>query len=112
MAFSVIYVAPGLSTGDHARALETAPEFAGMDTDYPTLLAATGWVIRQQCDLTAAFMASCIRKLSTEDNLRAELESLTYVADFDASQAQMRRRIAVLEQRHMRREQFVVEPLA
>jgi len=110
MVFSVIYIPPGLSAGDHARALETAPEFAGMNTDYPTLLAATGWATLERHDLTAAFRANCIRKLNTEDNLRAELEPLTYVADFDASQAQMRRRIAVLELRHMRREQFVVEP--
>ncbi|MHA1527907.1 MAG: class I SAM-dependent methyltransferase [Alphaproteobacteria bacterium] len=110
MAFSVIFIAPGLSAGGHARALETAPEFAEMDTDYPTLLAATGWAIRQRHDLTAAFRTNCIRKLRAEDDLRAELEPLTDAADFDARQARMRRRIAVLEQRHMLRELFVVEP--
>ncbi len=110
MAFSVLYIAPGLSTADHARAVETAPEFAESDDDYPTLLAATGWAIRQRHDLTAEYMASCIRKLHATEGLRAELEPLTSAADFDANQAQMRRRIAVLEQRHMRREQFIVEP--
>jgi SAM-dependent methyltransferase len=111
MAFSVIYVAPGLSAGDHARALETAPEFAAMDTDYPTLLAATGWAIRRRHDLTAAFMANCIRKLDAEDDLRADLEPLSDAADFDARQARMSRRIAVLGLRHLRRELFVVEPV-
>jgi hypothetical protein len=42
--------------------------------------------------------------------LRADLEPLTSAADFDARQAWMRRRIAVLEQRHIRRELFIVEP--
>jgi SAM-dependent methyltransferase len=112
MVFSVIYVASGLSAGDHARALETAPEFAAMDTDYPTLLAATGWAIRRRHDLTAAFRTNCIRKLRAEAGLRAELEPLTDAADFDARQARTRRRIAVLGQRHMRRELFVVEPVA
>jgi len=110
MAFSVIYVAPGLSAGDHARALKTAPEFAAMDADYPTLLAATGWAIRRCHDLTAEFRTNCIRKLRAEADLRAELEPLSDAADFDARQARMRRRIEVLGLRHLRRELFIVEP--
>lgn len=110
MAFSVITIAPGLSPGDHARAVETAPEFAEMGADYPTLLAGTGWATRQRHDLTAEFRANCIRKLHAEEGLRTELEPLTDAADFDARQARMRRRIAVLEQRHLRRELFIVEP--
>jgi ubiquinone/menaquinone biosynthesis C-methylase UbiE len=112
MAFSVIYVAPGLPAEDHARALETAPEFAWMDAGYPTLLAATGWAIRQQHDHTAEFMANCIRQLHAKDDMRAELEPLSDAADFDARQARMRRRIAVLGQGHLRRELFIVEPAA
>ncbi len=110
MAFSAIWIQSGLSAADHARALETAPEFAESDADYPTLLAATGWAIRQRHDLTAEFMANCIRKLRAEEELRADLEPLTSAADFDARQARMRRRIAVLGLRHMRRELFIVEP--
>ncbi len=110
MAFSVIHIPLGLSAEDHARAVETAPEFTESDADYPTLLAETGWAIRQRYDLTAEFRANCIRKLRVEEGLRAELEPLTGAADFDARQARMRRRIAVLEQRHLRRELFVVEP--
>jgi ubiquinone/menaquinone biosynthesis C-methylase UbiE len=109
MAFSVIYLAPGLSPKDHARAMETAPEFAESDADYPTLLVETGWVIRQRHDLTSAFKANCLRKLHTEEDLRADLERLIGV-DFDARQARMRRRIAVLERGHMRRELIIVEP--
>ncbi len=110
MAFSVIYILPGLPSADHARAVEAAPEFAESDADYPTLLAATGWVTRQRHDLTAKFMANCIRKLRVEEGMRADLEPLTSAADFDARQARMRRHIAVLEQRHIRRELFIVEP--
>jgi len=109
MAFSVITIADGLSADDHARAAETAPEFAESDTSYPALLAETGWGVRQRHDLTAEFMANCIRKLNAEGEMRAELEPLIG-ADFDARQARMRRRIAVLERGHMRRELFIVEP--
>ncbi len=110
MAFSVIRLQPGLSAADHARAAETAPEFAESDADYPTLLAATGWAIRQCHDLTAEFMATCIRSLYVAEGLRADLEALTGAAEFDARQARMRRRIPMLEQRHVRRELFIVEP--
>ena len=90
--------------------METAPEFTAADAGYPTLLAATGWAILERHDLTAEFRATCIRKLDTEEGLRAELEPLTGAADFAARHARMRRRIVVLEQRYMRRDLFVVEP--
>ncbi len=109
LAFSVIYIAEGLSTADHAAAAETAPEFTGTDASYPTLLAETGWAIRQHHDLTAEFIAGCIRKLNAEEEGRADLEPLIS-ADFDERQAWMRRRIAVLERGHLRRELFIVEP--
>ena len=110
MAFSVIYLPPGLSAANHARAVETAPEFAESDADYPTLLAETGWGMLERHDLTGDFMANCIQKLHAEEDLRAELEPLTGAADFDARHARLRRRVAVLEQRHLRRELFIVEP--
>ena len=63
MAFSVIYIAEGLREDDHARAVETAPEFVESDVSYPALLAQTGWAVRERHDLTAEFMANCRRKL-------------------------------------------------
>jgi ubiquinone/menaquinone biosynthesis C-methylase UbiE len=109
MAFSVIYIAEGLSPGDHARAAETAPEFAESDTSYPDLLAQTGWAIRERHDLTAEFRENCIRKIEAETEGRSALEPLMS-GDFDERQARMQRRISVLEQGHMRRGIFIVEP--
>ncbi|HSF93688.1 MAG TPA: class I SAM-dependent methyltransferase [Thermohalobaculum sp.] len=111
MAFSVIYIAAGLSPQDHAEAADTAPEFAETDIAYPDLIAATGWGIRARHDLTPEFTANCREKIRIEENLRAELEPLTTAAEFDARQTRMRRRIDVLERGHMRRELFVVDPL-
>ncbi len=111
MAFSVIHVPPGLSAAEHAEAVDTAPEFVETDASYPEMLAETGWEILERDDLTAAFRANCLRKIATEESLRAELEPLSSAADFDARQARMRRRITVLERRHMRRELFVAAPL-
>lgn len=109
MAFSVISIPPGLSPEDHAQAVETAPEFTESEPGYPELIAATGWTIRTHHDLTAAFTANCREKLRAEAGLRAELEPLTTAAEFDARHARMRRRIAVLERGHLRRELFVVD---
>lgn len=109
MAFSVIYIAEGLSAAGYAAAAATAPDFAETDTSYPTLLSETGWATIQRHDLTAEFMDSCIRKLNAEEDQRAGLEPLIS-RNFDERQAQIRRRIAVLEQGHMRRELFFVEP--
>lgn len=110
MAFSVISIPPGLSPEDHARAVETAPEFTESETGYPELIAATGWTIRARHDVTAEFTANCRKKLRVEAGLRPELEPLTGAAEFDARRARMRRRIAVLDCGHLRRELFVVDP--
>jgi ubiquinone/menaquinone biosynthesis C-methylase UbiE len=111
MAFSVIYIAPSLSPMDHAAAIATAPAFAESDKSYPTMISETGWSIRQRHDLTSEFMANCRKKVSAEESLRAELEPLTSAASFDARHARYRRRIGVLERRHIRRELFVVDPV-
>jgi ubiquinone/menaquinone biosynthesis C-methylase UbiE len=110
MAFSVIYIVPGLSPADHAAAVATAPAFAESDKSYPALVAETGWTIRERHDLTSAFMANCREKVCAEEALRVELEPLTSAAEFDARHARYRRRIGVLERRHIRRELFVVGP--
>ncbi|MEE8551645.1 MAG: class I SAM-dependent methyltransferase, partial [Gemmatimonadota bacterium] len=45
MVFTVIWITPGLSRDDYRRALEQAPEFGEVETDYPTLLGQTGWIV-------------------------------------------------------------------
>lgn len=110
MAFSVIHVPPGLSAADHARALETAPEFAEAPADYARLLAETGWSVIERRDLTAAFAASCRRRMSVEQELREALAPLFGEAELEARLERMRRRIPVLERGHLRRDLFVVCP--
>lgn len=109
MAFSVIYIPPGLPPQDHARALETAPEFVESDMDYATLIAIAGWTMLERRDLTASFMQSCRQWMSIEAERRAELLPLIGPADFDARQARLRSRLPILERGHLRRELFVVQ---
>lgn len=110
MAFSVLYIPPGLSPEAHARALETAPEFVETDTDYPALLEETGWTLLARRDLTGAFMTSCRKRLRLETELQAELRSVMGSAELEARQDRLRRRIPQLEQGHLRRELFLAAP--
>lgn len=110
MAFSVLHIPPGLSSEDHARALETAPEFVETDTDYPTLLDQTGWVLLEQRDLTGAFMESCQQRLQLEAELRAELQAAMGRAEFEERQDKFQRRMPVLERRYLRRDLFLAAP--
>jgi len=58
MVFTVIWITPGLSRADHKRALEAAPEFGESETDYPTLLAQTGWTVTDCLDVSEVYGAS------------------------------------------------------
>ena len=109
MAFSVIYIAHGLSPKDHAAAVASAPAFAESDKNYPTLVAETGWKIRQRHDLTSTFLANCRKRVCAEESMRAELEPLIGATEFDARHSRYRRRIHALERRHIRRELFVLD---
>lgn len=112
MAFSVLYIPPGLPAEDHARALQTAPEFVETDPDYPTLLGETGWALLERRDLTRTFMESCRKRLRLETELRAELGSVMAPAELEARLDKLRRRIPVLEQGCLRRDLFLVVPSA
>ena len=58
MVFTVIWITPGLSRTDHKRALEAAPEFGESETDYPTLLAQTGWTVTDCLDVSELYGSS------------------------------------------------------
>ena len=109
MACSLIHVPPGLDSDDHARAVETAPDFVEAEAEYPVLFAATRWAVLERHDLTEAFTQSCTEKLRAEENLRADLERIVGADELERHRARMSRRIAVLEQGHLKRELFILE---
>lgn len=109
MACSLIYVPTGLDTEDHARAVQAAPEFVEVDTEYPALFAATGWVIVEQKDLTGAFAASCKDMLAAEEALRADVEAALGVDEAVRQRVRMTQRVTVLERQHLKRELFILE---
>jgi SAM-dependent methyltransferase len=106
MACSVIFVPSGLDAGDHARAAETAPEFVEAEAEYPMLFAATGWVIQERHDLTAAFAEGCRTKLRAEQELAGDLEPIVGADELERDGPRLRRRIGALERGHLKRELF------
>jgi SAM-dependent methyltransferase len=110
MVFSVISVAPGLSRDDYARAVANGPEFIESDTDYPTLLAETGWTGLDREDVTMDFATSCRRLLRADAERQDALEALIGVAEFAERQAGWRSKLAAIEEGLLRRELFVITP--
>jgi SAM-dependent methyltransferase len=110
MVFSVISVAPGLSHDDYARAVANGPEFIEWDTDYPTLLAETGWTGLDREDITMDFATSCHRLLRADAERQDTLAALIGAAEFAERQAGWRSKLAAIEEGLLRRELFVVAP--
>ena len=106
MVFTVISVAPGLSSADHERAVESGPPFVESPAPYPTMLRQAGWEITDRVDLTAAY-AETTRRLLREEEARAdEVKELLGKAEFSERLAGRRTSIRVLEEGLIRRELF------
>jgi SAM-dependent methyltransferase len=110
MVFSVISVAPGLSRDDYARAVANGPEFIESETDYPTLLAETGWTGLDREDITMDFATSHRRLLRADAERQDALEALIGAAEFAERQAGWRSKLAAIEDGLLRRELFVATP--
>ena len=112
MACSMIHVPPGLAPADHARAVETAPDFVEAEAPYPELFAATGWGLRDRHDLTDGFARAVRDRRDAEKAARAELAPVVGGAELDRHHARMDRRLDVLARGHLKRELFVLEAAA
>ncbi len=106
MVFSVISVAPGLSSADHERAVESGPPFVEAPAPYPTMLRQAGWEITDRVDLTAEYAETTRRLLREEETRADELKELLGKAEFSERLAGRRTSIRVLEDGLIRRELF------
>lgn len=111
MVFTVISVTPDLSSEDHRRAVENGPEFIESDTEYPALLAQTGWTILDHQDLTMDYAASCRRQLRADDERKDALTALIGATEYSERQAGWQSKIEALEDGLLRRELFVATPI-
>ncbi|MDX1487061.1 MAG: class I SAM-dependent methyltransferase [Acidiferrobacterales bacterium] len=109
MVFSVISIAPGLSSTDHERAVEAGPPFVETALNYPTLLRQTGWTITDCVDLTDEYAQTHRRLLREQGARAAELSQVLGTAELSAWRVAKRATTDAIEAGLLRRELFVVD---
>ena len=110
MVFTVISVAPGLSAEQYRRAVANGPEFIETDTDYPTLLHQTGWIITGHEDITMAYAASCRRQIQADEAQKDGLVALIGASEFAERLAEWCSKLVAIGDNLLRRELFVAVP--
>ncbi len=110
MVFTVISVAPGLSAEQHRRAVANGPDFIEAETDYPTLLAETGWRVTDRDDLTKAYADSCQRQLAADQAHKDALAALIGKDAVTQRRADWRAKLAILSEALLRRERYLAVP--
>ncbi len=110
MVFTVISIAPGLSSRDRERAAERGPPFVSAPSDYAVLLPESGWAVSDRVDLTLEY-ARTVRSLARE--LEARNEELIELLGADELAELLGRKQAALdgiEEGLLVRELFVATP--
>ncbi len=110
LAFSVIYLAPGLTGADHERAVASAPDFADSETSYLDLLGETGWQILEEQDLSGNMADTCARQLSADEAERDELTIMLGEAEYEERVEHWRNELAAIKDGLIRRSLFVAIP--
>jgi SAM-dependent methyltransferase len=108
MVFTVIFISPGLSPGDHALAAACGPPVIDTALGYPEMLHAAGWEITTRAELTAEYRASLSRLIELEQSHEAELRDLRGDAGYAEKLGRRQRALAAVEQGLIRREMFDV----
>ena len=110
MAFTVISIAPNLSSAGSQRAAASGPPFVKAPAGYSELLRRTGWSIEHHADLTAAY-ADSMRRLQRAEEARADrLSELLGEAEVSERLAGRPASIRVIDERLLLRELFVAGP--
>lgn len=109
MVFTVISIAPGLSTADHEHAVEFGPPYVDSASDYTTLLGRSDWRIRAREDLTGEYTLTSRQYLRELEVHRDELENLLGQEDYATQLTRMRTKVDAIEQGLFRRELYVAD---
>jgi SAM-dependent methyltransferase len=110
MVFTVISIAPGLSSKEYGRAVSNGPEFVESEADYRTLLRQTGWAIVDRQDITMDYGDSCRRQLQSDEDRKPTLESLIGISEVADRKAEWRSKLSAIDDGLLRRELFVTIP--
>lgn len=107
MAFTVIAIAPGLSSADHARAVDSGPPFVEAECEYLELLETTGWMIIDRIDLSAAYAETGKRYIREVEARADEMSALLGEKEFSELLVKRQTNVEAVEEGIVRRDMFV-----
>ena len=110
MAFTVIAIAPGLSPAEHARAVDSGPPFIEAECEYSELLAATGWNVIEQIDISAAYGETGALYIREAQARADEMKQLLGEAEFDEMLVKRQRSVRAATDRVVLRYMFLASP--
>jgi ubiquinone/menaquinone biosynthesis C-methylase UbiE len=112
MVFTVISIAPGLSSSDYQRAADCGPPCVEAAVEYPTLLRQAGWDLIDHVDLTPEY-AHTVRRLLSEWEARADgLREFHGATEFTELVIRRRAALQAIEEGLLKRGLFVADAVA
>jgi hypothetical protein len=106
IAFTTIFVTPGLAPAVHRRAQRSGPRAVASRADQVQLLASAGFVDVDEIDVTAEFATTARAWLTEWDAHADELAALESRSAFVERQRDRRRQLAAIEDGLLRRGLF------
>ena len=110
MAFTVIYITPGLDKLAHERAVKNSPDFIQTDAEYETMLKACGWHIDEQIDLSKDYHETCRLQIEADDLHEEELIRLIGEKQALDRMSNWKSKLKVIEEGLVKRDLFVCSP--
>jgi hypothetical protein len=106
IAFTTIYVTPGLAAAGRRRARRSGPRAVASSSEQGPLLASAGFVDIDQLDLTTEFASTARAWLTESESKVAELTKLETRLAFETRQRERRTQLAAIEDGLLRRGLF------
>ena len=110
MAFTVIYITPGLDKPAHERAVLNSPDFIQADTEYETMLRECGWHIDEQIDLSKEYQETCRLQIEADDLHQQELIKLLGEKQALERMPNWKSKLEVIKEGLVKRNLFVCSP--
>jgi len=110
MVFSVIFIPPGLSAADHARAVASGPPFLEAECGYPELLEKTGWKVIDRIDVSTAYADTGRRHIREVQARADEMSELVGEAGLAEMLAKRHRNVKAVTEGIVQRHLFVASP--
>ena len=112
MAFTVIEVAPQLSSFKRQRAIENGPEFIESDMAMNDMLARTGWNIIKCEDISAQFGKSTERQIEADIASEEPLAALLGDKEYNQRMAGWKSKLAAIKDGLLQRNLYLTQPIS